>query len=87
MYIVIRLSAYLLKVNPLSSSHMHRVIRGSVDIALVLLMSTSWTSMLSGIDPGLQQYTSGMPCRCVLTAVYEISPPLNLARRDIACIE
>ena len=38
-----------------------------------------------GFDPELRQYASRVPSPCGLTVVYKISPPLNLAGRDIAC--
>ena len=40
-----------------------------------------------GFDPELRQYASRVPSPCGLTVVYKISPPLNLASRDIACTE
>ena len=44
--------------------------------------------MLSlGFNPDLCQYASSVPCPCRLTVVCEISPPLNMARYDIACVE
>ena len=40
-----------------------------------------------GFDPELRQYASRVPSPCGLTMVYRISPPLNLASRDISCTE
>ena len=57
------------------------VIRGSIDIVIALPMSASWTPMMARVQ---SQYAFRMPCPCELTVVYEMSPPLNLAGRDIA---
>ena len=38
-----------------------------------------------GFDPKLRQYASRLPSSCGFTVVYTISPPLNLASRDIVC--
>ena len=63
-----------------------RVIRCSIDIVVVLPMSTSQMSMLlRGFNPDLWQYVSRVPCPYRLTVVYEISHPLNLANLDIVC--
>ena len=62
----------------------------SVDIVVVLPMSTSWMHAYAGahgFDPELRQYASRVPCPCGLTVVHKISPPLNLASRDITCAE
>ena len=40
-----------------------------------------------GFNPYLCQYVSRVSCPCGLTVVYEISPSLNLASRDITCTE
>ena len=53
---------------------------GSIDIVVVIPMSTSWTPMMLSGDQSLLaavNKASRVPCPCVLTVVYEMSPPIT----------
>ena len=59
----------------------YRIVHASIDIVVVLLMSTSWTPMPVRVvfNPEFRHYVSRESCPCGLTVVYKISQPLNLA--------
>ena len=65
------------------------VVRGLIDVVVVLPMSTSWTTMLAraGSILSCASIASRVPSPCGLTVVYKNFPPLNLASRDMACTE
>ena len=49
----------------------------SIDIVVVLPISTSWMPMLAcGFNPELHQYLSRVPCPCGLTVVYKNFPTI-----------
>ena len=70
-------------------AYSYRVVCGSMDIVVVFPMSTSCSPMLAHACSILScaSYASRMQCPCGLTVVYNISPPLNLASRDIAFVD
>ena len=73
----------------LTASKVYQPRKGCLRISqhsiVLQLMSTSWMPMLlCGFNPDLRQYAFRMTCPFRLTVIYEISPSLNLASRDIA---